>query len=310
MSADFNKADWALHRAHIELLEGMIFINLTPESERPFHSFSDAREWIAPHIRPHGLRDAKVVHTDVHIINANWKLVYENNRECYHCPGGHPEYIMSNYDLSFSYVKNGETGEIERTVDPNHPHKADIEKHIQEKTEFWKSQGLYCTPNNAFPGPGWYRASRQPLRKGYLNESTDGQLVCKKRMGTLPSDDMGSMRVHTLPNFWIHASSDHCASARLTPLNVHQTYARIDWLVHKDAVEGRDYDVQKLIAFWQITNAQDWKLCEVNQLGVMSSVYQPGRLSEKKELGLQRWMDWYLNEVSTPSTHSNRLTNI
>ncbi len=26
--------------------------------------------------------------------------------------------------------------------------------------------------------------------------------------------DVGSMRVHTLPNFWIHASGDHAVAAR------------------------------------------------------------------------------------------------
>ena len=31
-------------------------------------------------------------------IPANWKLVWENNRECYHCNANHPQYIKANFD--------------------------------------------------------------------------------------------------------------------------------------------------------------------------------------------------------------------
>ena len=31
-------------------------------------------------------------------VHANWKLVWENNRECYHCNVNHPQYIKANFD--------------------------------------------------------------------------------------------------------------------------------------------------------------------------------------------------------------------
>ncbi len=31
---------------------------------------------------------------------AGWKIVWENNRECWHCHVGHPEYIKSHFDTS------------------------------------------------------------------------------------------------------------------------------------------------------------------------------------------------------------------
>jgi Rieske 2Fe-2S family protein len=55
-----------------------------------------------------------------------------------------------------------------------------------------------------------------------------------------------------------------------------QTEARTDWFVHADARAGEDYGVQELTALWDITNRQDWELCELNQAGVNSRAYEPG----------------------------------
>ena len=40
-----------------------------------------------------------------------------------------------------------------------------------------------------------------------------------------------------------------------------------------NAVEGRDYDLAKLMPFWQLTSEQDWEICERQQRGVNSSAY-------------------------------------
>ena len=32
-------------------------------------------------------------------VEANWKLVWENNRECFHCARCHPQYVKANFDI-------------------------------------------------------------------------------------------------------------------------------------------------------------------------------------------------------------------
>lgn len=44
-----------------------------------------------PYFAPHNLVDAKVAYESTIIEKGNWKLVRENNRECYHCAANHPE---------------------------------------------------------------------------------------------------------------------------------------------------------------------------------------------------------------------------
>jgi len=228
MPENFNSNEWGLHEAKLRHVGGLIYISLA--SNPP--DFQEAYDLIEPEIRAHRFDLAKIAHMESYDIHANWKLVYENNRECYHCTVAHPEYIKSNYDTSFVY--QGKDAGGPRVIDPQNPKKSEIEQRIEDENKRWQNLGLTASPDSSFPGAGWYRASRTPLRKGWVTESIDGQPV-SRLMGDFSEHDMGSCRVHTLPNFWIHASSDHAVATRLTPASPSVTKAQVTWIVHKDA---------------------------------------------------------------------------
>lgn len=293
MGESFDRAAHGLHPAHVHELNGLLWVSMPPPGTKPHFSFDEAVDTLAPQLRPHCFERAKIAACRTYVINANWKLVYENNRECYHCNKGHPEYIRSNYDTAFSYVQ--QEGKVVRLPDPSNNRAAEADEQIAAMTAKWSRQlGITCTADSSFPGSGWYRATRNPLRKGWLVESIDGQPVCKRRMGELPDFEMGSMRVHTFPNFWMHASSDHAVATRLTPLSWSQTEAKVYWLVDKDA-QPDDYDEEKMLPFWNLTSEQDWILAEDNFLGVMSPSYTPGPLSPIKEESVEKFLKWYIN---------------
>lgn len=65
------------------------------------------------------------------------------------------------------------------------------------------------------------------------------------------------------------------------------------WLVHKDAVEGEDYDVDKLIYAWDQTNRQDRAFAENNQKGINGAGYVPGPYSLGEEVIVLAFVDWY-----------------
>jgi phenylpropionate dioxygenase-like ring-hydroxylating dioxygenase large terminal subunit len=48
---------------------------------------------------PQGFERARIAHAIDYDVEANWKLVWENNRECYHCTPRHPQYVKSNFDV-------------------------------------------------------------------------------------------------------------------------------------------------------------------------------------------------------------------
>ena len=68
-------------------------------------------EWFAPldgkfsHWNMPILRPAKRIEYDV---RANWKLMFENYSECYHCPGVHPMLAkVSPYDSAENDLREG-----------------------------------------------------------------------------------------------------------------------------------------------------------------------------------------------------------
>ena len=144
-------------------------------------------------------------------------------------------------------------------------------------------------------GTHW-RVSRAPLMEGWHTQSLDGRPIAPL-MGRMRESNrwsMGTLRCTVFPNFWQHASDDHAVATRLTPLDARSTQVDVTWFVHKDAIEGRDYDLARLLPFWQRTSEQDWVICEANQLGVSSPAYRPGKYSTTREPNVQHFVDWYV----------------
>ena len=68
------------------------------------------------------------------------------------------------------------------------------------------------------------------------------------------------------------------------------------WLVHRDAKEGRDYNLEEMRWMWDKTTIADKRIIEDNQKGVLSSKYIPGPLSQM-EKGLEKFKLWYLKHL-------------
>jgi len=116
-------------------------------------------------------------------------------------------------------------------------------------------------------------------------------------MGGYKTAHIDTLRIRTLPNFWNHSSCDHGVSTRLLPAGPQETAIRVYWLVDEKAIEGRDYDLAKLLPFWQTTSEQDWQICERQQRGVNSSAYAPGPYSTFKEYNVESFGRWYVKSV-------------
>jgi Rieske 2Fe-2S family protein len=83
----FEKTDYSLHEAAVATFEGFIFLNLAREPE-PFDAayaplIGRFASWNVANLRP--------AQRIVYDIECNWKLVFLNYSECYHCPLVHPQ---------------------------------------------------------------------------------------------------------------------------------------------------------------------------------------------------------------------------
>jgi Rieske 2Fe-2S family protein len=95
------------------------------------------------------------------------------------------------------------------------------------------------------------------------------------------------------PSTWNHVLGDHAVTFQVLPIGPMQTQVRTKWLVHKDAVEGKDYTIEDLTHVWLATNSQDQRVVEENQLGIRSPAYEPGPYAPTHEDGVTQFVDWY-----------------
>jgi Rieske 2Fe-2S family protein len=106
----FNKADYSLGQAQLDLWEGFIFVNLAANSTQR-GGYRSLQEWFAPLAGKFSrwnlpaLRSAKRIEYEV---RSNWKLMFQNYSECYHCLGVHPELSkISPYDSAENDLTEG-----------------------------------------------------------------------------------------------------------------------------------------------------------------------------------------------------------
>lgn len=66
---------------------------------------------------------------------------------------------------------------------------------------------------------------------------------------------------------------------------------------HEAALDGRDYDLARLLPFWRGTSEQDWALCERNHAGVRNPAFRPGPYSHRREYNVLAFVDWYLERL-------------
>lgn len=282
MGEDFDKNRYRLRSAALREVEGLLFVCLAPEDAPDFEPFAEA---LRPQLAPHGLDRAKVAVRHRYEVAANWKVLVENNRECYHCRVSHPEFCASNYDLGL----------------PGDP-RADAEYDATLNREYARWRGMGLAPEDvSFPNGAPYRVSRLPLKDGYLTESLDGGLTAPL-MGDLTSPETGSLRLITLPNLWAHANCDYAMTTRLLPLAPERTRVDVTFLVREDAIAGTDYDAERVAHVWKETSEEDWELCENNQAGIRSLAYEPGPLSPLTEHSVEQFAGWYLDEMRRHDT--------
>lgn len=286
MHEDIDKRQFGLKRVHVAEIEGLIFISL---AETPI-PFEPARAAWAPLAKPQGFRRARVAAAVDYLVKANWKIVWENNRECYHCNQNHPQYILANFD---HYNADDTTPVIRK----------EMENAVAVSEAKWAAAGLAATHKQTgmtlFPDAEnniWFSANRTPLVDGYLSETMDGKTVAPL-MGDYHEADVGTLRMRSLPNFWNHSSCDHAVSTRLLPAGPQLTAVRVWWLVDEKAVEGRDYQLEQMLPFWKLTSEQDWQICERQQRGINSSAYVPGPYSRFKEYNVESFVRWYLQSL-------------
>jgi Rieske 2Fe-2S family protein len=236
----FDKADYPLHPVNLELWEGFIFVNLEDNPE-------PLEKWFAPlkgkfsHWNMSILHPAKRIEYDV---KANWKLMFENYSECYHCPGVHPQLQkVSPYDSAENDLREG------------------------------------------------------PFLGGFMKINPGKSLTmsgnaCAAFVGKI--ENLQQVFYYSIfPNMFLSVHPEYVMVHQLWPKSPEGTLIVCDWFFHPDAFNRRDFKPNDAIEFWDMTNKQDWHVCELSQQGIASRAYEPGPYSSRESIPAA-WDKYYL----------------
>jgi len=286
MPADFRKEDNGLHRCHIRVFHGLIFINLSEREPVDFDaSFAD----LAPYLDFHGLGEARIAHAKSYPTSANWKLVVENFLECYHCGPAHPEFSsMHPPEALIAFGAGPGSGPADA-----------VEKYLPALRAWEQRAAALGRPIGTVddgPDSSHLRMLLQrTIREGYETETKDGRPAAPL-MGKRLDFDQGRMYLSFSPFTQLVATSDFAVLFLFTPRGTMRTDVDLYWLV--DAAAG-PVDVERMTWGWDRTTLQDKEITENNQAGILSKRYQPGRYSEH-ERRVVTFHQWYFSQIAVP----------
>lgn len=281
MPDDFVKSceaeGFALTSINLREVGFMLFACL---GDNPDHAALDRMaEIIAPYtdlfaLAEHGYKQA---HHSREIIDANWLHAMINNRECCHCELNHKRLLNLFYPSAFNGAMTPDYQEV-----------------LNRAQARWTEKGL-AWEEIAFDPHDYFRIARYPMAEGFKSITFDGELASQKLIGPFAGGepDSGTLSFWLNPNCWVHFVSDHIAVNWLLPLGTDQTELYTSWIVHADAKDGVDYDLDHLTDVWNVTNAEDVGLCKSMHDGAKSRYYKPGPYSPQEQFCIQ-FSDWYM----------------
>ena len=283
MQDDFDPADNGLVPCHLHIEAGSIHVHLSPGAEKP--AFEAAMASLRNLGEMYGMAGLKVGVREKYHVKANWKLAFENFMECYHCGPSHTSLVTTHHwdEEGTPEVWEEQSGKV-RDWAPN----------FQRERWGEEAEGGMGGMGGGDDSP--YPSTSGMLNPGFVTGSFDGKAVAP-RLPNRPEwthETRIATTGHTM-GYW-QCYDDHIMVARFTPRGVDGTDAEIIWLVHPDAVEGRDFDPEKVKGLWHLTIQEDDWITANNHNGIRSAAYGSGHYS-RNERSLVNFMDWYMNEV-------------
>lgn len=244
--AGFDPADYPLHAVALELWHGFVFLNL---ARRPT-AFADALPALIGKFAHRDASDHVSVHRETYDVEANWKLIFHNFSECYHCPTVHPQLN------ALTPFRNTENDLDEGPV---------------------------------LGGPMWMKNPEGSM--------TIGGQRCAAPPASLSAEERGRVYYYTVfPSAFVSFHPDYVLVHRAYALAIDRTRVVCDWYFPRAAAAAPGFDATPAVEFWDITNRQDWLLCENAHRGVSSIAWEPGPYSEL-ESQLAAFDRHYLREM-------------
>ena len=129
-----------------------------------------------------------------------------------------------------------------------------------------------------------YMGGRMDLRPGVATLSIDG--TCPRQfLPGLSADDVRRVYYYAIfPNMLLSLHPDYMLVHTLWPMGPDRTVNICEWHFHPETLAKPGFTASDAIEFWDMTNRQDWHVCELSQAGIASRAYTPGPYSNREDL--------------------------
>jgi Rieske 2Fe-2S family protein len=135
------------------------------------------------------------------------------------------------------------------------------------------------------------------LREGIETMSLSGRRTVPVIPG-LSADDHRYVYYYVIyPNLLLSPHPDYVLTHTAWPLAADRTRVVCEWLFTPEAVARPGFDPADMVDFWDVTNRQDWALCERTQRGAASRGFRPGPYQPTEDC-VHTFDRWYADLMS------------
>jgi Rieske 2Fe-2S family protein len=115
--------------------------------------------------------------------------------------------------------------------------------------------------------------------------SIDGHANGRPPLAGLAAEDERRVYYFVVwPNLLLSLHPDYVMTHQVWPMEPGRSQVRCEWLFDREVMARPDFDPSDAVDFWDTTNRQDWRVCELQQQGTSSSAYRPGRYSLMEDM--------------------------
>jgi Rieske 2Fe-2S family protein len=158
-------------------------------------------------------------------------------------------------------------------------HFGPVHPQLQRQTPSTRAESLLSR------GPwqgGW-----MPLLPGAETVSKDGRRHGRPLLRKSGAEARGALDYLLFPNLFLSLQPDYLLAYQLAPVSHEETSVTFDVFFDPGAPreknEGREIAAADVYDFWQLTNAQDFSICERQQIGLSSPAFIPGPYAPAEE---------------------------
>jgi len=131
-----------------------------------------------------------------------------------------------------------------------------------------------------------------PFLGGYmiLADDADSMTMSGRVCGlpvdpNLPQEDHNRVYYYSImPNMLLSLHPDYVMFHVLWPVAVDRTRVQCSWLFNPASLADTTFNIEDGVKFWDMTNREDWHVCELSQAGITSRAYTPGPYSRRESV--------------------------